>query len=612
MAKRDPRDEHRGKDRIRNLVILVVLVFSVLIGRLFYLQHVKHEYYSQYAEENQLHRERIVAPRGLIKDRNGTPLVDNVPSFDIVLPWRNKGAIRDVVSDLCVYLPLDSARIFLRFDAWAKKNVGAPFPVIQDANKFVISFVRENVDLFPQLRVEKRATRRYRFGEFAAHLLGYVGEASDEFLTENRNRGYYPGDMVGKTGIESVCEDYLKGEDGQRVVAVNASGTVLGDLPHLSRPPKPGSDVVLTIDAGAQDLLEKLVAPWGAGAAVVMDVHDGAVRAAVSLPQFDPNSFARGIPQAEWDRLYGAKEKPLFNRFLRATYPPGSTLKVVSVYTILANRLVDPREALVYCTGAHRFGNRVFKCWKPEGHGYMNLYGGLVQSCDSYFFEVGEVMNVDDLADAARAFGLGEPTGVDLSNEARGLVPDRSYYNRRYGKGKWTQGLVLNNIIGQGEYLATVLQMCRVAAAVANGGRLVQPHVIESIEGEEAGVLTTKNIRNFGPRTLDFVRRAMLGVIQDRHGTARSGKIAGFKTAGKTGTAQNPHGEDHSWFIGYAPADDPQIAVSIVVENAGHGSAVASPISRDFYLSYFDLIPPDSVVTQQTVGVRSSTGREDR
>jgi penicillin-binding protein 2 len=199
LAKRDPRDERRGKDRLQKLVILAVLLICVLVGRLFYLQHIKHDFYSQYAEENQLQRERIIAPRGLIKDRNGMPLVDNVPSFDIMLPWRNRDAIQFVVRDLCAYIPLDSTRVFERFEAWTKKNAGAPFPLIPRANKFVISFVRENVDLFPQLRVETRATRRYRNGEFAAHLLGYVGEVSDQFLEENRNQGYHPGDLVGKT-----------------------------------------------------------------------------------------------------------------------------------------------------------------------------------------------------------------------------------------------------------------------------------------------------------------------------------------------------------------------------------------------------------------------------
>ncbi len=601
MAKRDPRDEHRGRERVQWLVIIVAALFLILAGRLFYLQQIKHAYYSVFAEENQLQRERIVAPRGLILDRNGVPLVNNQPSFDVVLPWKHRKFLHSVVRALGVYVPLDSTQIFTRADTWEKKHGGAPFPIIQGANKIEISFVRENVDLFPQLRVETRSSRKYRVGVFASHLLGYVAEVDDEFLADNKQRGYLPGDMVGKIGVEGSCEDLLRGEDGQSVVAVNASGTVLGDLPHLSRPPVPGKTIYLTIDVKAQAVLENLIASRGPGAAVVMDVRDGSIIAAVSLPQFDSNSFARGIDKAEWDWLSSAEQKPMFNRFLNATYPPGSTLKVVSAYAILLNRVVNPAAVLVFCNGSHRFGNRVFHCWKPEGHGSMELYNGFVQSCDSYFYEVGEILDVNDQAEAAHEFGLGAPTGIELANEARGLVPDRDYYDRKLGKKGWTQGLMLNNIIGQGEYLVTVLQMCRVAAAVANGGYLVQPHVIKELEGALPAAHPKVKIEHMTPAIIEFIGRAMRGVVQDAHGTGRGSRIPDMLAAGKTGTAQNPHGEDHAWFIGYAPADDPEIAVAIVVENAGHGGAIAAPVCRDFYLEYFKKAPPESLVTQERV-----------
>jgi penicillin-binding protein 2 len=580
-------------------VFIVAALLLILAGRLFYLQRIKHAYYSVFAVENQLQRERIIAPRGLILDRDGVALVNNVPSFDVVLPWKYKKNLRAVVRDLNVYVPLDSAEIFARAETWEKKHGGAPFPIIPAANKIEISFVRENVDLFPQLRVKTRSNRKYRMGVFASHLLGYVAEVDDEFLAENKQRGYLTGDMVGKTGVEGACEEYLKGEDGQSVIAVNASGTELGDLPHMSRPPVPGKTITLTIDAKAQAALENFIASRGAGAAVVMDVRDGSIVAAVSLPQFDPNSFARGIEKAEWDWLSTAEQKPMFNRFLTATYPPGSTLKVVSTYAILLNRVVNPDAALVFCNGSHRFGNRVFHCWKPEGHGSMDLYSGFVQSCDSYFFEVGEILDVNDQAEASHEFGLGSPTGIELTNEARGLVPDRDYYNRKLGKKGWTQGLMLNNIIGQGEYLVTVLQMCRVAAAVANGGYLVQPHVIKEIEGTPPGVHPKVKIEHMTPAIIQFLQRAMRGVVQDPHGTGRGSRIPDMLAAGKTGTAQNPHGEDHAWFIGYAPADDPEISVAIVIENAGHGGAVAAPVCRDFYLEYFKKAPAESLVTQE-------------
>jgi len=598
LAKRDPRDEHRGREKSQWLVIIVAALFVFLLIRLFYLQRIKYSYYAQYAEENQLQRERIVAPRGMILDRDSIPLVENVPSFDVVLPWQHRSQVKQMARELGVYLPIDSFRVFERFETWEKKHGGAPFPIIQEANKIEISFVRENYDRFPRLRVETRASRRYRLGLFASHLLGYVGEVNDDFLAKNKDKGYYPGDVVGKAGVEGICEEFLKGKDGQSVVAVNASGTVLGDLPHLSEPPVPGKNVYLTIDAKAQLAMEGLISKHRAGAAIVMDVNDGSILAAVSLPQFDPNSFVRGIEKAEWDALSEAEDKPLFNRFVTAAYPPGSTLKVVSTYTILLNHVVNPDAAIVFCNGLHRFGNRVFKCWKPEGHGNMELYNGFVQSCDSYFFEVGEILNVNTFAEANREFGLGSRTGIEFPNEASGLVPDREYYDRRDGKGKWTQGLMLNNIIGQGEYLATVLQMCRVAAAVANGGYLVQPHVIKEIEGSAPAAYPKTKIERMTPAILGFLRRAMIGVVQDPHGTGRGSRIPDMRTAGKTGTAQNPHGDDHAWFIGFAPADDPEISLAIVVENAGHGGAISAPIARDFYLEYFKKAPEESLITR--------------
>lgn len=576
------------------------MLFSVLALRLLGLQYFRHDYYSQYAEENQLQRERIVSPRGIIKDRNGNALVDNVPSFDIVHPSRGEGDLKRTIERLYTYLPLDTSDIYARFASWEKRNRGLPFPVIQNANKIVISFVRENYDLFPNLRVETNARRRYVKGAFAAHLLGYVGEVNDQFLARSANVGYYSGDLIGKAGIENICERFLRGEDGQRVVAVNASGAELGEVKELLKPPIPGRDVTLTIDAMLQEHLEGLISPLGAGAGVVMNVEDGSLLAVVSVPQFDPNRFALGIDRDEWERLSRAKDKPLFNRFLQAAYPPGSTLKIASVYTILTHGLVAPSEALVYCTGVHRFGNRLYKCWKSWGHGYMNLYTGFVQSCDSYFYRTGELMDVDDLAASTRQFGLGSRTGIDMPNEAEGLVPDRAYYNERYGKGQWTQGLVLNNVIGQGEFLASILQMCRIAASVANGGYLVQPHVIKQIDGEPVGVYARKKIKLLDGATLSFLQRGMEGVVNNEDGTGRASRLPGLIAAGKTGTAQNPHGEDHAWFIGYAPAHQPEIAIAILIENAGHGGAISAPIAREFYKKYFN--PEGSATVLSGVG----------
>jgi penicillin-binding protein 2 len=587
LGKRDSWDERIGQDRRHWLLIVAGCGFILLLGKLFALQAIEHADYLEDAKKNQFLRLRIPPPRGLILDRRGEVLVDNVPRFDVVLPWKKSSEARPLIRKLCQFLSMDSTVVLTRFESWADKNAGLPFPIVKDANKLIISRVRENLDLYPQLRVETRARRRYRRGEFAAHLLGYVGEVTDEDLASDNPQRYLPGDMIGKTGLELQAESYLRGIDGIRIVQVNALGTIVDETQTPSVAPVPGRKVKLTIDAVTQAFLERRLAIAGRGAAVLMDVHDGSILAAASVPHFDPNSFVQGINQEEWERLYNEVEKPLFNRYLQAAYPPGSTFKVISTCVILENELVNPKTPLVYCTGVHTFGNRTFRCWKETGHGWMDLYNGFVESCDIYFFKVAEELDVDELAAMARAFGLGARTGFELAGEAKGLVPDRDYYNQRFGKGKWTQGHVLNNVIGQGELLVNLLQMVRVAAAIGNGGYLVSPHVIQSIEGEPTVVHLKRRITALSDRTREYMERAMRGVVEDENGTAYWTRIDGLPSAGKTGTSQNPHGEDHAWYIGYAPADEPRVAIAVLIENAGHGSEFAAPIARDVYLQLF-------------------------
>jgi penicillin-binding protein 2 len=589
-------------------MVVVAVFFVLVVARLFALQVVRHDEYARFSDANQLQRERVPAPRGFFVDRHGQVLVDNVLHFQVTMSWQDRDDVSQAASDLAQWLPVDTTKIMRRFDAWERKNGRRAFPIVPDADKFVVSFVRENADKLPDLRVVSRARRRYRRGAFASHLLGYVGEVGDNELARTADAGkrYYVGDMVGKSALELHSEDVLRGIDGQKVYEVNASGRVMGEVKELSIAPTPGRNVVLTIDADLQEFLEEQLDERGPSAAVVMDVNDGSILAAASLPQFNPNEFATGISQESLDRLFNATTTPLFNRFSQARYPPASTFKIVSTHAILANDLVAPGHVLVYCTGGHQFGNRYFRCWEDLGHGYMNLLGGMVQSCDTYFYKVAEIMDVDVLASSARAFGLGEKTGIDLPAEVRGLVPDREYYDRRFGKGKWTQGLVLNNIIGQGEYLVSVLQMVRVCAAVANDGYLVTPHVIDNVEGEPPVSYPRRRVARLSGNTLRFIQQAMEKVVSDPDGTAHWTRLKWLKTAGKTGTAQNSHGAPHAWYVAYAPADDPEIAIAVIVENAGHGGEIAAPIARDFFTQYFR--PPATASADSTGSAVASGG----
>ena len=561
--------------------------FAAILIRLFALQVVHHQEYAQFARDNQLQRERLQGPRGLIRDRYGRVIVDNTINFQVVVQWRSRDEVVETVRDLCAFIPIDSTRALARFDAWQKRYGRVAFPLFPDADKFVISFVRENADDYPYLRVESRLRRRYPTRGVAAHVLGYVGEVTPEDVVAGHGT-YEAGDFTGKAGLEKQYEDKLRGTPGQRAMEITANGTSLGEVPELSTAPIPGRDLHLSLDFEMQEFLDSLLATHGnPSAAVVLDVKTGGIIAAVSRPSYDPNEFARGVSTAMLGGLLGDPTKPMFNRITQARYAPASTFKIVVTTAALQNGLVDPGRVLTYCDGTHRFGNRVFRCWKEEGHGGMNLMSAIINSCDVYFYRIGEMMDVDVLAASASAYGLDRKTGVDLPIEVAGNVPTRRYYDKRFGKGGWTQGLMINNAIGQGEYLATVLHVARIAAAVANGGWLVQPRFVDHVDGEPSVALPRERVPGLEGSTLTFIRRAMLGVVDSPGGTAHWTELPWLKVAGKTGTAQNTHGDHHSWYMAYAPADDPEIALAILVENAGHGGDVSAPVARDFLAEYF-------------------------
>ncbi|HET6349468.1 MAG TPA: penicillin-binding protein 2 [Candidatus Krumholzibacteria bacterium] len=587
MAKRDSRSLHEGPRRLRTLLILTALGFITVLGRLFALQVIHHEEYAQFARDNQLERERIQGPRGFIRDRYGQVIVDNVLNFQVVMQWKNRDEVQDTVRRLAVFIPIDTTRAMTRFDGWQKRYGHIAFPLFPDADKFVISYVRENWKDYPHLKVEQHLRRRYPHGGVAAHVLGYVGEVTPADM-ENSSGLYVSGDVVGKAGLERVYEDQLRGIPGQRAVEVTASGQSLGEVSEWSTTPIPGHDLHLDMDFHMQVFLDSLMAVRpNPSAAVVLDVENGGVIAAASHPLYDPNEFALGVSPSMMSELLKDPTKPLFNRISQARYAPASTFKIVVTLAILENQLVDPNRILVYCDGTHRFGNRIFRCWKPEGHGGMDLMSAIISSCDVYFYRVGEMLDVDALASVAEAFGFDKKTGIDLPIEVAGNVPTRRYYDKRHGKGRWTQGLMINNCIGQGEYLATVLHVARVAAAVANGGWLVTPHFVDHIGDDPPVVHERTRVEGLDGDNLAFIRRAMLGVVENPRGTAYWTRLPDIQVAGKTGTAQNPHGDDHSWYMCYAPADNPKIAMAVLVENAGHGSEIAAPIARDFVREYF-------------------------
>ena len=601
MLGSDRHDVAALNARFRKLTFIILAVFLIILGRLFYLQVMRAEQYKKLALSNRIRKERVIAPRGFIRDRNGTKLVVNIPIYQICILPRKVIGKSDVLSVACTLLRIDEERLRGNLNEWIERFPdGREMQVVQSADKEQISILMENREFFTFFKLVSKHRRQYPDSTIAAHVLGYVGEVTDDELGKISN--YHRGDMIGRTGIEFTYEHYLKGIDGERLVEISADGVVIGTIDGLeglegaegfvgSIAPVPGRDIYLTIDIELQREVERIFT-WGKGAVVVMDPRNGEVLAAVSRPTYDPNMFIGGVSEKEWQKLYENPANPLFNRTIQATYPPASVFKLVTAYSALSDRIVGSRQYLKPCYGSYRFGNRNFGCWRPEGHGSLSMLGAIEESCDVYFYQLGELLSADQFGEAGRMFGYGKKSGIDLPSEAVGIIPDKTYLDRRYGKRKWTRGYLLNYSIGQGEILATPLQICIMTAIFANGGKRVQAHVVDQIvdfDGRKSSNYEWNAVElpMIDLQALRLVRSGMERVVSGERGTGRASAVPGVKLAGKTGTSQNPHGEDHALFVAFAPVDEPEIVLAIVMENAGHGGAMAAPVAREILTYYF-------------------------
>ncbi len=591
----------------RRTILLVILAGAliVLALRLFYLQVFQKDHYSRLALSNRIQKEDIPAPRGLIRSFDGSKLVVNVPVYQIsILPNRIPGR-EDRLSLACRWLGIDEEDLAPLLAEWIEKYPdGREMTVVQAAGKGQISILTENRALFPFFRLEMKHRRQYPEEKLAAHLLGYTGEVSDTELKESGD--LRRGDIIGRTGIEYIYEEFLRGQYGVRIIEISAEGTRIGEHVGLveneqlegrveSRPPVPGHDVYLTIDLDLQRVVEAAF-EWNKGAVVIMDPRNGAVLAAVSRPGYNPNVFIGGISTEDWRLLHEDPDKPLFNRTVQATYPPASTFKMIVAYAGVTTRAISISERLQPCYGGYQCGNRYFRCWKSEGHGSSDLLEAIINSCDVYFYQLAERLKADEFAYAGRLFGFGRKTGIDLPSEARGILPDKAYYDRKFGKGKWTRGHLLNYSIGQGDVLATPIQLCQMVAMIANGGKRIKPHIVDRIEDSEGRVIfsfdeTPQKVSQIDMKLLRFMQGSMQAVVAGKTGTGRAAAIPGTAVCGKTGTAQNPHGDDHAMFVAYAPAGDPEIALAIILEHAGHGGAIAAPLARKIFSAYFNPVP---------------------
>jgi penicillin-binding protein 2 len=560
-----------------------VIIFLILLVRFAQLQLYNWDRYFRESEKNRIREVIIEPPRGLIFDRYGEVLVDNRPAYSVsVIPYEFLKADSSVhLLSAILDQPPNEIQEKIK-----KKQVGnfAPVYLKRQIGFKILSDIEEfKLDL-PGVLYRIDSKRFYPSGIKAPHLFGYLGEITSEELAKRNNEAYRLGDLIGKNGLELQYEEFLRGQPGVQYVEVDALGREVRDIPELTgQPPKPGKNLYLTIDAKIQRYLENEM-DGKKGAAVVLDPRNGEVLALVSKPDYDPEVFSNVLTPEIWNQLVNQEDKPLYNRASQSVYPPGSTFKLVLAAAGLETGIIDP-ERKVFCPGYFRLGRRIFDCWKKEGHGEVNFLEAVEQSCNVYFYTLGLEIGLDNWSTFAKLFHFGMATQLDLPNESAGLVPDKEYLDAKYAEEGWTKGMIVNLSIGQGDLLVTPLQMANFAMMLANEGLAFRPHLVRKIEDPVSGEFIPTKIDSFriqgvSPDTYKKIKEGMYLVVNGSHGTGKAAWLPQVKVSGKTGTAENPHGEDHAWFIGFAPTENPQVAISILVENGGSGGAVAAPIAR--------------------------------
>ena len=600
--ERDPFDQPA---RYKYLTIAIAVVFVVLLCRLWYLQVVRGEYYAKNAIENRVTQRLIPPLRGRILDRNGMVLVENRPRFDVVYAPKSARLSEGVIRRLAFYLGLDTASIEERVQNARAENPKRPVKIKGDLLWEELALLETNSLDLSDVHIDTTVTRYYPHKALAAHLLGYIGEIDARRLNDWMHLGYRQGDQVGKYGLEKAWEHDLRGHRGLREIEVNALGRKV-KLLNLT-PARPGQNLVLTIDYRLQRIVEEAFLNYRAGAAVALDPNSGEVLAMYSKPGFHPQDFAGGISPTGWKELVDNELHPLTNRVIQGQYPPGSVFKLVSAVMAVEEGLVKP-EQKTWCPGYFTLSGHTYRDWKRTGHGHVDLHRAIVESCDVYFYKIGQKSGIDLLAEYGRSFGLGRPTGVNLPGEKPGLMPS-SAWKRRALKERWYAGETISAIIGQGYILVTPMQVAAAYAALANGGTLYRPKLLMQVtDGAGEPVREYPAVRvgrvKASPGTLARLRRAFRGVVHEEAGTARRSKLAGdIEMGGKTGTAQvislsqDPKEDkeipyeqrDHAWFVGFAPVEKPELVVVVLVEHGEHGSTASAPIVKRIMDGYFSL-----------------------
>ncbi|MBT6324578.1 MAG: penicillin-binding protein 2 [Bdellovibrionales bacterium] len=600
---------------------LILFAFLILFIRLWYLQIYRGDIFHLYSVENLLRKEVVKAPRGMIFSRNNNLLVHNVPRFDaIIIPQylKNKNESLKKVAKV-LDMPLTSIQKII------KKNSGQaryrPILLKKNISKKEVSIIETESYKMPGVMVDTFIGREYALNESGAHLIGYISEISPSQLPKYRKRdnySYKQGDFIGKTGVEEQLDLDLRGFDGHQYMEVDAYGRMrrlLGSNYLFkginNKNAQVGNNIRLTID---QDLQKTAFNSLGdkVGSVVMLDIHNGDVLAMASTPSFDPTKVSRGLTHKYWNSLITNPAKPMIYKAIQEHYAPGSTFKVITSIAALEEGIISENTKF-NCPGFYKLGNRKFHCWKRHGHGEVSVTEAIRESCDVFFYMVALKLDIDTLAQYAKAYGFGSKTGIKIPREISGLIPNRDWKLKRTGE-KWQKGETLSCVIGQSFVLSTPLQLALSYAAIANEGSLYRPKLVKDIFSNSGEIISSNNTvlmskLNISKKTLKIVKEAMRQVVNNRKGTAWWYKGEGIRMAGKTGTSQvrsmssaelfskceerEYKSRHHAIFSAFAPYDNPKVAISVVVEHGCHGSSAAAPVARDVITAYMDKYFPD-------------------
>ncbi len=610
MAYREQLKDDYSETRLiqRRLVVAAFIVLglmSIVLARLYVLQVVEHDHFSTLSNSNRVRLKELPPTRGLIFDRNGVEMANNLPSYRLEIIREQVENLDETISRLKEYVEISEYEI-LKYQSISKRRRSfESVPLLLNLSDEEVAVLAVNMHKFQGVEINARLTRNYPLGKHAVHALGYVGRIDHNDLNNLDEAAYAGTSYVGKLGLEKYYENELHGAVGYQRVEVNASGRTIRVLDE--EPPLSGHNLHLTIDSHLQSLAEDTFKNER-GSLVAIDPNNGEVLALVSMPSFDPNLFVNGISFKDYNALRDSSRRPLFNRALTGQYPPGSTTKPFYGLAGLEESVLNSKRK-VYCNGYYLLPNddHKYRDWKKRGHGSMDLNDAITQSCDVYFYELAYALGIDRMSAFMKQFGFGSRTGIDSTSEQPGLMPSREW-KRRAKNQPWFPGETLIAGIGQGAVLTTPLQLANATAAISMQGTRYVPHLVRSVDAPDFSAQTIIQPQIAGNYEVkkklnwEHVIKGMKNVVHGIRGTAhRIGRKAPYEIAGKTGTAQvftiaqdEEYEEknvvkklrDHALFIGFAPIDDPKIAIAVIVENGGHGSSVAAPIARKMMDAY--------------------------